>query len=132
MSTSDPGSPFSNPQGDNPFGDRPPQSAAPNPYEPSPYAPNPNAGNIDPALKYVVPIGASLWAILAGYAGLISLGCCPLGPFAVIFGILGIRDIRRNPQKHGMVRCVLGIVFGLIGTVGLAIFLLLAVTGNLK
>ena len=72
----------------------------------------------------VVPIGASLWAILAGYAGLLSLGFCCLGPPAIVFGILGIRDIRRNPQRHGMVRCVLGIVFGTIGTIGLIIMVI--------
>jgi hypothetical protein len=124
---------LSNPPGENPFGDHPPQSGAPNPYQPSQYAPNPTAaGDIDPALKYVVPIGASLWAILAGYAGLLSLGFCCLGPFAIVFGILGIRDIRRNPQKHGMARCILGIVFGLIGSIGFVVLLFVISTEKIK
>lgn len=33
-------------------------------------------------------------------------------PFALLTGILAVRDIRRNPHKHGMGRAVFGIVMG--------------------
>ena len=41
------------------------------------------------------------------------------GPFAVLTGILAIRDMRRNPKLHGMGRAIFGLVMGSLGTVGL-------------
>lgn len=63
-------------------------------------------------IRALLPVGRSGWAIAAGYLGLFSLLVIP-APFAVIIGILGIRDIRKNPKKHGMGRCIFGIVMGL-------------------
>ena len=67
------------------------------------------------AMRMILPVGRSIYAIVAGYLGLLSLAACFLGPFAILFGILGILDIRKNPKKSGMVRCIVGIVLGLIG-----------------
>jgi hypothetical protein len=55
---------------------------------------------------------------------LFSLALCFLGPFAILFGILAIVDIRKNPKRVGMPRAILGITFGLLGTVGLVMAIL--------
>lgn len=61
-------------------------------------------------------------AIAAGYLGLFSvLGI--FAPFALLFGILGVRDIKANKNKHGMGRAVFGIIMGSIFSLALVIFL---------
>lgn len=70
----------------------------------------------DPALRYVLPVGRSGWALAAGYLGLFS----PLvifAPFALIAGLLALRDLRRNPARLGRGRAWFGIVMGGIFTV---------------
>jgi hypothetical protein len=66
-------------------------------------------------MRMLMPIGRSGWAIAAGYAGLFSVILIG-APFALIFGLLAIRDIRKSRQtdhpKHGMGRAVFGIVMG--------------------
>jgi hypothetical protein len=84
----------------------------------------------DPAMRMILPVGLSGWAIAAGYLGLISVLCIP-APFALIAGILAIREMRRNPKKHGMGRAIFGIVMGSIGTVGLVIGLISLAAGAL-
>jgi hypothetical protein len=74
----------------------------------------------DPAIRMLLPVGRSGWAIAAGYLGLVSVLCIP-APFALLAGILAIREMRRDPKKHGMGRAVFGIVMGGIGTVMLLI-----------
>jgi hypothetical protein len=73
----------------------------------------------DPAIRMLLPVGLSGWAIASGYLGLISVLFVP-GPFAVLTGVLAIR---RNPKKHGMGRAVFGIVMGSLGTIGLLLAL---------
>jgi hypothetical protein len=70
----------------------------------------PPASN-DAALRMVLPIGVSGLAIVAGYLGLISVLGIP-APFALLTGILAIRDIKRHPGKHGMGRAIFGIIMG--------------------
>ncbi len=79
-------------------------------------------------LRMLLPVGRSVWAILAGYFGLFSLVLFP-APLAVLFGILAVRDIRRHPDRHGMGRAVFGLIAGTLGTVGLGIFLVAAISG---
>lgn len=62
-------------------------------------------------IRMLIPVGLSGWAIAAGYLGLVSLLLIP-APFALLTGILAIREIRRNPKKHGMGRSIFGIVMG--------------------
>ncbi len=63
------------------------------------------------AIRWLLPVGRSPWAIAAGYLGLFSiLGV--FAPFAIVAGILGIRQIKRNPQQHGMGRAIFGITAG--------------------
>ena len=85
----------------------------------------------DMALRMLLPIGRSIHAIIAGYLGLLSLGCCALGPFAIVFGVLAIIDIRKNPKKGGIVRAIVGIVLGTLGTLGLVLFLITWIGGEL-
>ena len=62
-------------------------------------------------LALVVPIGLSGWAILAGYLGLFSVLILP-APFAILCGVLALKDIRQNPHKLGLVRAWFGIIAG--------------------
>jgi hypothetical protein len=67
------------------------------------------------SFKYILPIGRSGWAIAAGYLGLFAIGLLP-APFALGCGILGLRDIARNPEKIGKPRAIFGIVMGALGS----------------
>ena len=80
------------------------------PVEPAKY----NAAE-DAVLRVVLPIGQSGWAIAAGYLGLFSvLGI--FAPFALLTGILALRDIAEHPKKHGKARAIFGIIMGVLGT----------------
>ena len=98
-----------------PAQDRPPKitAADQNPDEsPRTERPERPAGLGDSAgLRMIMPVGRSIWAILAGYLGLFSVLLIP-APFAVLFGLLAIREIQRNPKKHGMGRAIFGIACG--------------------
>lgn len=72
----------------------------------------------------VLPVGRSALAVAAGYFGLFSLIFFP-APFALLLGILAIRDIRRHPGKHGMGRAIFGVVMGALFTILLIGFLVL-------
>jgi Domain of unknown function (DUF4190) len=74
----------------------------------------------DAGMRLLLPVGRAGWAIVAGYLGLVSVLCLP-GPFALLAGVLAIREMRRDPRKHGMGRAVFGIVMGVLGTIGLLI-----------
>jgi len=63
-------------------------------------------------MRWLMPVGRSGWAIAAGYLGLFSILYLP-APFAIFCGVMGVRSIRRDPQKHGIVRAVFGIVMGI-------------------
>ncbi len=76
----------------------------------------------DAAMRWVLPVGRSPWAIAAGYLGLFALLVIP-APFALATGILAIRDIRAHPSKHGMGRAIFGIVMGTVFSVLLAALL---------
>jgi hypothetical protein len=75
------------------------------------------------AIRMLLPVGRSFWAIAAGYMGLFSLIFFP-APIAIILGILAIRDIRKNPHKHGMGRAIFGLVMGIIFTIPLIIMII--------
>ena len=63
------------------------------------------------ALRMLVPIGRSGWAIAAGYLGLLSL--IPfVGVIALAIGIVAVRDLRKHPDKHGAGRAWFGIIAG--------------------
>ena len=62
----------------------------------------------DPALFAIIPIFA---------------------PFALLFGILAVRDIQKSKDqphlKHGMGRAIFGIIMGLLGTIALIVILIM-------
>lgn len=98
-------------------------------YEDEPVRRRPDIGE-DAGIRMLLPVGRSGWAIAAGYLGLISVLCLP-SPLALLAGVLAIREIRRNPKKHGMGRAVFGVIMGGIGTVALVIVLVAVVASVL-
>jgi uncharacterized RDD family membrane protein YckC len=60
---------------------------------------------------WLLPSNRSGWAIAAGYLGLLSLLFLP-APFALVTGVLGLREIRRHPGLGGRGRAIFGIVMG--------------------
>ena len=84
----------------------------------------PQAQPPHPLLALVVPIGRSGWAIAAGYLGLLSM--IPyVGFLAILFGVLAIRDINKNPAKIGLGRAWFGIIAGGLSLIIWARFMLL-------
>jgi len=69
----------------------------------------------DPAMRLILPVGRSIYAIIAGYLGLVSVIFLP-APLAILFGILGLRDIKKNPKLGGKGRAIFGLVMGTIFT----------------
>ena len=63
--------------------------------------------------RLILPVGRSSWAIMAGYLGLLSF-IPGVGIIAIAAGLLAVRDIKRNPEKHGMGRAITGIVLGVL------------------
>jgi hypothetical protein len=87
------------------------------------------SGSGDEAVKWLIPIGRSGWAVASGYLGL--LACFPFvgfafGILAVITGILALRHAKQNPQVGGRGRAIFGIVAGSIA--GLANGFLVGIT----
>ena len=77
----------------------------------------------DPAMRWVLPVGRSGWAIAAGYLGLFAVLVLP-APVALAIGIVALRDLKRNPSKLGKGRAIFGLVMGAIGTAAGAALLL--------
>jgi Domain of unknown function (DUF4190) len=108
-----------------------PQTPPPIPPQPPalpPALPQPRASiGQDAAIRMLIPVGRSGWAIAAGYFGLFSFILIG-APFALITGILGLLEIRKsrntpNP-KYGMGRAIFGIVTGGIFTLVIIALLL--------
>src|ERR1700733_12540455 len=87
-----------------------------------PYVPEPT----DATTRMLLPVGRSGWAIAAGYLGLLSLMGI-FAPFAVLCGILAIREIRTDPNLHGMGRAIFGIVMGSLFSILYGVALLVAI-----
>lgn len=82
----------------------------------------PPAAAVDPAMRFVLPVGRSGLAIAAGYLGLFS-PIAIFAPFALIVGILALRDLARNPGRLGRGRAWFGVISGGLFTVLLVIIL---------
>lgn len=54
----------------------------------------------------------STYAKAALWLGIFSLLCGITGPFALIFGIMGISEIRQHPEKTGMGGAIFGTIAG--------------------
>lgn len=85
----------------------------------SPFGPPRGLGD-DPGIRMLLPVGRSIWAIAAGYAGLFAMLCFP-APIALLLGIVAIRDIKAHPEKHGMGRAIFGLVMGIVFTIPLVV-----------
>jgi|WetSurSiteA1Bulk_404760.scaffolds.fasta_scaffold131873_1 hypothetical protein len=72
----------------------------------------------DALMRMILPVGRSGYAIAAGYLGLFSV-LFIFAPFAILFGFLAMRDIKKHPDKLGKGRAIFGIVMGVIFTIGL-------------
>ncbi len=77
----------------------------------------------DAALRMMLPVGRSGYAIAAGYLALFSV-LIVFAPFALIFGVLGVLDIKKKPEKHGLGRAWFGIIMGALGSVVLVAFVI--------
>jgi hypothetical protein len=75
------------------------------------------------AMRMLLPVGRSLWAIAAGYAGLFALLFVP-APLALVLGIAAVVHIRRHPGLHGMGRAVFAIVMGAVFSLPLLLFVI--------
>lgn len=80
-------------------------------------------------LALVVPVGRSVWAIFAGYLGLLSVLILP-APFAILCGVLAIKDIGKHPHKLGLVRAWFGILAGSFCLLGILVLLIVAKSKN--
>lgn len=82
------------------------------------------------AVRMMLPVGRSGWAIAAGYLGLFSMIILP-APIALIVSIVAIRDIRKHRNaphpKHGMGRAIFGLIMGALGTGVIVFFVITAV-----
>lgn len=76
----------------------------------------------DPAIRMLLPVGRSGWAIAAGYFGLFSVLCFP-APISILLGVIAIVHLRRNPKLHGMGRAIFGLVMGVLGCIPLVMML---------
>ncbi len=80
-------------------------------------------------MRLLLPVGRSMWAIIAGYLGLFSV-LLVFAPGALICGVLAVSDIKKSRNgptpKHGMGRAIFGIVMGVLGTIGLIVMLVSA------
>lgn len=90
---------------------------------------SPSIGD-DPVARMLLPVGRSLVAIAAGYAGLFAVTCVA-APLALILGIWAIIDLKKHPEKHGMGRAVFGLVMGIIFSIPLLIVAVAAIAGAL-
>ncbi len=71
-------------------------------------------------LQFLVPTGrTSKTSMAAGYLGLFGLLFFPMGPAALVLGIVGVRDLKKHPEKNGWGRAITGIVLGGLITLGI-------------
>ena len=97
----------------------------------NPYAPTGHERRIedDPAMRWVLPVGTSGWAIASGYLGLFSAICFP-APLALLCSVIAIWHLRKNPGLSGWPRAIFGLVMGLLGTAGLTLMLIALALGK--
>jgi hypothetical protein len=72
-------------------------------------------GNLEVLPSALAPRPRSKWAVAAGYLGLCSVILFP-APFALVAGILAVRDLKQHPDRSGMAGAIFGIVMGVLGT----------------
>jgi len=80
----------------------------------------------DKALGWVIPANVSVWAILAGYFGLLSVLLLP-APIALILGLIALYDVKTHPGRTGMGRAIFAIIMGILAPL-LIVLLIVATT----
>lgn len=72
-------------------------------------------------------------ALSAYYIGIVSLLCCfvglPVGIVAVVLGIMGLQKRARQPEVKGSVHAWIGIVCGVLSTLGAIPFAIALIGG---
>ena len=92
----------------------PPAPGASPSWPPEPVGDSAGVGP-DQTLHWLLPVGRSWQSVLAGYLGLAALLIWPLGPVAIVLGVLALRRARTG--GHGSGRAWFGIVGGVLGSV---------------
>jgi hypothetical protein len=85
----------------------------------------------DAGMRMLLPVGRSTWAIASGYLGLISVLILP-APLALWTGIMALREMKRNPKKHGKGRAIFGIIMGGLGTLAILFGIVAMIVAALK
>lgn len=80
-------------------------------------------------MRWVLPVGQSVWSIIAGYLGLFSVLCFP-APLALLFGVIAVIHLRKNPRMSGWGRAIFGLVMGAIGSVFLMMAVIAMIAGG--
>src|SRR6476660_3141863 len=115
--------------GQNPFSDQGQSPFGPQGPYPGYYGPPPTRIEDEPGMRWILPVGTSLWAIAAGYLGLGSIICFP-APLAIICSLIAIWHLRRNPRLSGWGRAIFGLAMGSVVTVGVVIAMILSATSR--
>jgi hypothetical protein len=74
----------------------------------------------DAGMRMLLPVGRSVWAIIAGYFGLFAVLMVP-APIALALGIIAVIDIKRHPDRHGLGRAIFAIIMGVLFTAPLVL-----------
>lgn len=74
-------------------------------------------------LGLLLPVRVNVWAFFAGYLGLFAV-LMIVAPFALIAGIVAVRQLSRNPDQRGKGRAWFGIVMGVLGSVAFVLLLI--------
>ena len=99
----------------NPFAEQPPSPFAPGGPPPGYYGPPPTPIEDEPGMRWILPVGQSVWSIVARYLGLFSMLCFP-APIAILFSLIAIWHLRRNPKLSGWGRAIFGLTMGVLFT----------------
>lgn len=77
----------------------------------------------DAIARSLIPVGRTGLSIVAGYVGLFSF--IPfVGFLSLVLGVLALKGLRKNPEKHGHGRAWFAIIAGIISSLlyGIAFF----------
>lgn len=77
----------------------------------------PNAMPPPPDMAFIAPTSnTSGMSLVAGYIGIVGCFFAPIGPIAIVLGVMGLLDLKKHPEKIGKARAITGIVLGGVGT----------------
>ncbi len=76
-------------------------------------------GGVSHVVPYTNPM--ALAGYYCGFGSLLPLLGCLLGPLAIILGIMGFMNARKNPEAHGTAHAITGILLGVVGGIFLSI-----------